>query len=106
MSDKNDINQINHFPVLPEEAAALEDAVRRSQDNMGEATDLWHPDHGYLIKDGNVTVQGHRFFSPYKSTRKPLYSLKSLLIFTAGWFIGYVMAILVAMHALNSGVLK
>lgn len=106
MSDKNDINQIQ-LPALPvDEMSALEDAVRKSQDNMGTPTDLWHPDHGYLIRNGDVTVQGHHFFSPYKSTRKPLYSLKSLLIFTAGWFIGYVMAILVAMHALNSGVLK
>lgn len=40
-----------------EEELALKSAM-----NMGAAQDIWHPDYGWILKDGQVTEVGKRFF--------------------------------------------
>jgi hypothetical protein len=43
------------------EEALLEMALK-SIDNFGPATDLYHPEYGWILKDGVCTKEGERFY--------------------------------------------
>ena len=43
----------------------LEKSAIASAANMGEARDLWHPEHGWLLRDGKLTEIGVKFFEKY-----------------------------------------
>lgn len=47
--------------MSPEEVAELERAAKLSSDNFGAPTDLWHPDYGWIMQDGEVTDEGKDF---------------------------------------------
>jgi hypothetical protein len=46
----------------PEEMMALEEAALLSALDMGPAENMWHPDWGQIIKDGELTEAGKRMF--------------------------------------------
>ena len=35
-------------------------------DNFGPAKDLYHPDYGWILKDGELTPEGKKYFDDQK----------------------------------------
>lgn len=48
---------------------AIERAVKLAQENFGSPQDMWHPDYGWILKDGELTQEGADFlekeYKPY-----------------------------------------
>lgn len=40
----------------------IEEAALMSVGNFGTPLDMWHPDHGQILKDGKPTPEGLEFF--------------------------------------------
>ncbi len=44
------------------------EAALKSIDNFGPATDLYHPDYGWILKDGVCTKEGEKFYEDQRKS--------------------------------------
>ena len=40
----------------------LEEAARIVRENFGEPKDVWHPDYGWILRDGKPTEEGVKWY--------------------------------------------
>lgn len=59
--------------TLEQEEATIEAAIQNAN-NFGPAVDMFHPDYGQILKDGQPTPDGLRFFEeklePYLTSKQ------------------------------------
>lgn len=45
----------------------LMDAHLKMVDNFGPAKDMFHPDYGWILKDGKLTPEGEKFYEEQRN---------------------------------------
>lgn len=52
------MSNVNLEDLDAEELEAMAELAKLAVDNFGVPTDLWHPDYGWIMRDGEVTEEG------------------------------------------------
>jgi len=55
----------------------LETAAIKSAANMGPAEHLWHPDYGWILRDGEFTEAGREFIEFLKNEKNEYQSFNN-----------------------------
>lgn len=50
-----------HKELTQEEMETIEQAALLSANNLGATKDMFHPDYGWILKDGKITEIGFKF---------------------------------------------
>jgi hypothetical protein len=56
----------NFNEMTPQEIEEMEEAAIQNAGNFGPARDMWHPDYGWILLDGELTGAGKRFYENQK----------------------------------------
>lgn len=51
--------------ISSDKQSEIEAAAKLSAENFGAARDIWHPGHGWILKDGKITEAGTKFLEKY-----------------------------------------